>query len=188
MRSDSLAVDLHAGIRRTADGLARWDAGGRVLPSRSSMRLGGRLSLLLLALAVIAASCAAAADRGGDRSGEGDGTSEGPAWAGFVDIEELDLVAQANEAGIDTYTAFVLRGSPADVDRALRAAEFDAEPVPGLTVTQPPLEDFEPEALGDVVSGEDRWQDADGRTLQRFYVRGEASDGQHVIHVWAFTT
>lgn len=65
-------------------------------------------------------------------------------------------------------------------------AEFDAPPSNGMRVTQPPLEAFDPERLEHIVSGEDRWENADGRTLRRLYVRGEGSGGQHVLHVWAF--
>lgn len=126
----------------------------------------------------------------GDRVGgdEHDEASQVLAWAGFTDITGLELVDASGEAGIDTLEMFLLRGPAEHVDRALEVAEFDAAPASGMRVTQPPPEAFDPQRLEDVVSGEDRWENADGRSLHRLYVRGEAPDGQHVLHVWAFTT
>lgn len=138
----------------------------------------------------MASACGSGSGGAGDRVGsrESEQPSDALAWAGFTDIKGLELVDAGGEAGIDTLKMFLLRGSAEHVDRALAAAEFGAPPVAEKQVTQPPLEEFEPDQLEDVVSGEDRWENANGQTLQRLYVRGEEPSGQHVLHVWAFTT
>lgn len=120
--------------------------------------------------------------------GESDVASEALAWAGFTDTTGLALIDVSSETGIDTLTMFLPRGSAEHVDRALVAAGLDAPPTSGMQVTQPPLDALDLERLEDVVSAEGQWENADGRTLHRLYVRGQAPGGQHVLHVWAFTT
>lgn len=155
--------------------------------------LACRPSLLVLCITLtmaVVSACDSVPDAAGDRvgGGEHDEASNALGWAGFTDITGLELVEASGEAGIDTLEMFLLRGSAEQVDRALEAAGFDAPPANGMRVAQPPLEAFDPEGLDNVVSGEDRRENAAGRTLRRLYVRGEASGGQHVLHVWAFTT
>lgn len=150
-----------------------------------------RLPVLCMAVAVaMGSACDSGSGVAGDHVGDGepDVASDALVWAGFTDITGLELIEASSEAGIDTLSMFLLHGSAEHVDRALETAELNAPPTSGMRVTQPPLDALEPERLEDVVSGEDRWENADGRTLHRLYVRGETPGGQHVLHVWAFTT
>jgi hypothetical protein len=50
--------------------------------------------------------------------------SERLALGGFSDIRGLELVDFHEEGRLDTIVEFVLRGSPADIDRALTRAHF----------------------------------------------------------------
>lgn len=109
------------------------------------------------------------------------------AWAGFVDTGDLEVAMVHEETGIDTLAMFVLRGSPANIDRALAAAEFSAAFTPGVG-TQPPIEGFDLTELDAPQFAEDRWRSPSGKTLTRLVVRGGTPEGPELVHVWAFTT
>lgn len=110
------------------------------------------------------------------------------AWAGFSDTSGLEVLALEEESGLDTAVDFVLSGSSADVDKALAAANFDTELKPGIGIFQPPLPGFDLTTLSNPHSAEDRWVNASGQSVVRLVVRGGTSDGEDLIHVWAFTT
>ncbi len=110
-------------------------------------------------------------------------------WAGFEAVESLDVVGSEERCGLDAYAAVALEGDPADVDAAIEAAGFTAQPTPGLSVTQDPVDAASLDDLAGVVSSDqESFQNSAGETLVRMYVRGGLPDGRELLHVWAFTT
>jgi hypothetical protein len=109
-------------------------------------------------------------------------------WAGFNETASLELLGADQQVGLDRLVRFALRGTPADVDRALAAAEFTAPTTPGLNEYQTPLQGVDLAGLQNPRTGQDRLTNAAGLTIYRDVVRGTTGDGRDLIHVWAFET
>ena len=149
---------------------------------------GGAVFVALVAASVIACGSTPATDPRAQEQSTVPGTARRLEWAGFTDTSGLEILALDETTGIDTMVAFVLSGSSTHVDRALSAANFDTEVKPGIGIVQPPLPGFGLTTLSDPHSAEDRWVNASGQSVVRLVVRGETSDGEDQLHVWAFTT
>lgn len=157
---------------------------------RAAVALGG-LAFGALAVALIAAPGCGGSSR---FSSEGKGQAAvadaagAAAWAGFADVGELEVVAFDDQSGVDRMVRFAVQGDPAEVDQALADAQFANPATPGIEVFETPLDGVDVATLENPRSGEDQWTNAEGRTINRKYVRGRSDEGLELIHVWAFTT
>lgn len=143
----------------------------------------------LVTLALVSASSCSSRGSGGEHEARGAKTAAADAldWAGFRETSGLRPLGFDQVWGIDRLVKFALHGAADDVDRALAAAGVTAPATPGLAVFQVPLPGFDLAALQNPRTIEDRWTHPSGQTIHRRLVRG-ASEGDDVIHVWAFTT
>lgn len=146
--------------------------------------------VLTLALLVLASCSSAPSGSGRDTQPTATVPIERLAWAGFSETDGVEVLALEEESGLDTAVDFVLRASPADLDRVLEAAQFSESLTDGISVFQPPIEGFDLSTLDSPRSGEDQWRNLDGETIHRKVVRGglPPSGDAELVHVWAFTT
>lgn len=154
------------------------------------LRLIAWSCIVAVGLLQITSACGSQGSTGSDPVPRGGtaGSSNSLEWAGFNNTNRLELMDVNEDAGIDRFVQFVLRGSPADIDEALVGAEFSGDTENGIGTRQPPLPSFDPSRLSNVHSGEDVWTNPLGHKVHRQYVRGSRADGTEVVHVWAFTT
>jgi len=114
--------------------------------------------------------------------------AKGLSWAGFRQIDDLELLDLFEELGRDTTVLFVLRGQPDDIDGALTSAELTLEMKSGVSDGHALLQAFDLGSVSGVKSGEDRWTNASGEVVNRLAVRGTTEVGLDALHVSAFTT
>lgn len=166
------------------------------MPAASPARTAILAALLTAALAAGAPACSGSdqSDRS-DRSvqpsrGTAMTTTDIQSWTGFDATTGLAVVAIDEAQGMDRMVRLALRGPAEAVDTALAAAEYTADFRPGVKVFEPPLAEVDLATLTDPSSAEDKWENAEGRTLTRKVVRGKvgSSGDTELIHVWAFTT
>lgn len=110
------------------------------------------------------------------------------ASVGFRDMTGLELLYEHDEGALDSIVEFVFRGSPSEVDAALKKAKFDADFEPGLQLNMPPLKEFERSSLSKLRSADDKWTSKDGQIYYRQVIRGVGRNGEETVNVAAFTT
>ena len=159
-----------------------------------------RLLLILLLSTVAGVSGCASSDSSEPRVKRKTSMPDGPiVWAGFVKTDGLEVIAVEDRTGMDTVVQFVLRGSRADVDRALVAAALRPTMEADFTQPETPLTDDLPQVtslpvfksadLSDRRWASDRWESPDGTTvIYRTYIRGVLPSGDELIEVTANTS
>lgn len=111
------------------------------------------------------------------------------AFAGFGATTGLEVLSVHEEGFLDELMEFDLRGSPADIDRALEVAHFVKPLTPGLHVQEP--HGFDLTRVSQVRSAQDEWRDPSSKNrVYRNVIRGASREkpSVDVAHVTAFTT
>ena len=113
--------------------------------------------------------------------------AEAVKWTGLEDTTGLAIDLVHEEGFQDTLVEVILRGSAADIDRAMTSAKFATELSPGLTVQAPP-EGFDPNQLADVRSAQQAWTNHLGQHIYRNAIRGRLGNGDDMLFFTAFST
>ena len=156
-----------------------------------AVRAAGNMRALLaggLLIAMLAATACSGA--GDDRQFLTESTmprAEAVKWTGLDETTGLAIDLVHEEGFQDTLVEVVLRGSAADIDRAMTSAKFATELSPGLTVQAPP-EGFDPNQLADVRSAQQAWTNHLGQHIYRNAIRGRLGNGDDMLFFTAFST
>lgn len=115
-------------------------------------------------------------------------TADALAFAGFEQIDGVQVIGTEEQSGIDRLVAFAVRLPPAKLPQFLAAAGFDpARLREGDRVFQKPIAGIDVEHARRVAAGQDLLS-RDGRTIVRDVMLVRDDETALILLVWAYTT
>jgi hypothetical protein len=110
-------------------------------------------------------------------------------FSGVVLPPGAEVLGVTEESGLDQLYALAIAVDQDSAEALLAGSGFHAQMRPGQRVFLPPVPGFEPNASGNISSGQDKFQpDGDRPVVNRKILVDRTDPARPTMHIWAFTT